>query len=545
MSGLKDIDTGLHYPIKLCNLPQSWAAEYSGFFCLAIQSGFACGRHSSDDIGITHVRPYNISRDGNLDLSERKFVPVDYDVKRLSIDDVLFNNTNSPELIGKTTLITKRADGLAFSNHMTKLVFSQYVNPQFAAYQLHFLWMARYYLHKCVKHVNQASISSQEFGRTIPFIFPPTNEQHRIVAKIEELFSEIDKGVESLKTAKAQLQVYRQALLKHAFEGKLTAQWRSNNSDKVVPAEELLRSIEQAREERYQQQLTDWQTAVEKWEFNGKEGKSPSKPRKNKLEDKIDSSPYFLPPGWLWLQLGNSNVHISDGPFGSNLKTEDYVEEGIRLIRLENIGRGFFIGEKKTHITLAKYEYLKKHSLQPSDLVLSSFITDLIRVAEIPSDLKISINKSDCFQIRLFGNTIDVKYLLYGLQINSVYKQLEKFVHGVGRPRINTTQLKNVQIPVCSPEEQQELVKLLNAAMSYINATEKSIEADLNKSDILRQSILKKAFSGQLVPQDPNDEPASELLKRIQAEKAQRETTPKTKRKSTNLPRQLTVLRDI
>ncbi len=379
------------------------------------------------------------------------------------------------------------------------------------------------------------SAITKEFLVNLEITVPPLNEQHRIVAKIEELFSEIDKGVESLKTAKAQLQVYRQALLKHAFEGKLTAQWRSNNPDKVVPAAELLRSIEQAREERYQQQLTDWQTAIEKWEFNGKEGKSPSKPRKNKLEDKIDSLPYFLPPGWLWLQLGNSNVHISDGPFGSNLKTEDYVEEGIRLIRLENIGRGFFIGEKRTYITLAKYEHLKRHSLQPSDLVLSSFITEFIRVAEIPFDLKISINKSDCFQIRLFGNTIDVKYLLYGLQINSVYKQLEKFVHGVGRPRINTTQLKNVQIPLCSLEEQQELVKLLNAAMSYIDATEKSIEADLKKSDILRQSILKKAFSGQLVPQDPTDEPASELLKRIQSEKAEREnTTKKQKVRSKN-----------
>ena len=112
--------------------------------------------------------------------------------------------------------------------------------------------------------------------KVLEAVLPPLNEQHRIVAKIEELFSEIDKGVESLQTAKAQLQVYRQALLKHAFEGKLTAQWRADNPDKVVPAVQLLAQIKQAREERYQQQLDEWKTAVEKWEFGGKEGRKPT-----------------------------------------------------------------------------------------------------------------------------------------------------------------------------------------------------------------------------------------------------------------------------
>lgn len=88
---------------------------------------------------------------------------------------------------------------------------------------------------------------------------PPFNEQHRIVAKLEELFSELDKGVESLKTAQAQLKVYRQALLKHAFEGKLTEAWRAENQDKLETADALLKRIQQERAARYQQQLADWQ----------------------------------------------------------------------------------------------------------------------------------------------------------------------------------------------------------------------------------------------------------------------------------------------
>ncbi len=98
----------------------------------------------------------------------------------------------------------------------------------------------------------------QHLAKTI-IPLPPASEQHRIVAKIEELFSELDKGIENLKTARAQLKVYRQALLKYAFEGKLTAQWREQNKDKLEPVAALLARIQIEREQRYQQQLKQWE----------------------------------------------------------------------------------------------------------------------------------------------------------------------------------------------------------------------------------------------------------------------------------------------
>ncbi len=104
-------------------------------------------------------------------------------------------------------------------------------------------------------------ISGTAFGK-LPVPIPPLNEQKRIVAKIEELFSELDKGIESLKTARAQLKIYRQAVLKHAFEGKLTADWREKNKDKLESADLLLKRIQKEREVHYQQQLKDWNTAV-------------------------------------------------------------------------------------------------------------------------------------------------------------------------------------------------------------------------------------------------------------------------------------------
>jgi type I restriction enzyme S subunit len=353
---------------------------------------------------------------------------------------------------------------------------------------------------------------------------PPSSEQIRIVEKIEELFSELDKGIESLKTAKAQLSVYRQALLKHAFEGKLTEQWRASNADKLESPEQLLARIQQGRESRYEQQIEDWKKEVEKWEADGKEGKKPSKPKKSKKLDmpSIDSSNFSeLPDNWGWVRIGELNVDVFDGPFGSNLKTSDYVDQGIRVIRLENIGAGYFVDDKCSYITESKYELLKKHHVSHGDIVFSSFVIDKTRVSLIPQHIDKAINKADCFCIRNFGETINSEFMLRHLSSIHVFKQIEELVHGVGRPRINTTQLKNIWMPLCSKEEQYEIIQRVNEQMTLVDHFEKDIEENLGKSEVLRLSILKKAFSGRLVSQDPNDEPASELLKKITIEKSE------------------------
>lgn len=134
------------------------------------------------------------------------------------------------------------------------------------------------------------------------FPIAPLHEQHRIVAKIEELFSELDKGIENLKTAQAQLKVYRQALLKHAFEGKLTAQWRAENQDKLETAEALLKRIQQERTQNYQQQLREW-------EASGKQGAKPNAPKAlpPPTTEELAELP-DLPDGWGWLKV----AHICD-----------------------------------------------------------------------------------------------------------------------------------------------------------------------------------------------------------------------------------------
>ncbi len=153
------LKTGAHYPLRLDSLPKGWRAGYLGDFAKAIEPGFASGEHNLTGTGIPHLRPMNVDRNGKIDLTTVKFVAASKNVRRLAVGDVLFNNTNSPELVGKTAVFNQEGD-FAFSNHMTRVLFNEEVVPKFAALQLHYLWMRGYFRYNCVKHVNQASVSS-------------------------------------------------------------------------------------------------------------------------------------------------------------------------------------------------------------------------------------------------------------------------------------------------------------------------------------------------------------------------------------------------
>ncbi len=357
-------------------------------------------------------------------------------------------------------------------------------------------------------------------AKNIEVPLAPVAQQERIVAKIEELFSELDKGIDSLKTAREQLKIYRQAVLKHAFEGKLTEQWREENKDKLETADQLLACIKQEREARYQQQLADWKAAVKTWAASGSRGKKPSKPRKKHSIDIENVLLPELPEGWAWECLGNLNADVFDGPFGSNLKTSDYVDRGVRIIRLENVGYLEFIEEKYSYVTEEKYETIKKHTVQAGDIVFSSFITDGIRIVILPETIKRAVNKADCFCVRLHGETVGNDYLANFLLTRAAYKQVESEIHGIGRPRINTTQLKSFVVPICSHEEQEQIMSRVSDQLSLADHVGMTIECEMERCEALRQSILKKAFSGQLVEQDQNDEPASVLLERVKGTKA-------------------------
>nr|WP_243887622.1 restriction endonuclease subunit S [Shewanella algae] len=241
----------------------------------------------------------------------------------------------------------------------------------------------------------------------------------------------------------------------------------------------------------------------------------------------------FTRDTWLPTSIDSLSVRAFDGPFGSKLKTADYTDHGIKVARLENIGHLVFNAEKQTFISEKKYQELVKNTLEHKDVLFSSFVDEEIRTCLFDERFGTHINKADCFCIRPNQEMVSPEFLMYSLACKHTYEKIKKQVHGATRPRVNLRFLKSFEIALPSPKEQAIVVDKINQLFSKANKVEKQYLEAKARLDRLTQSILAKAFRGELVSQDPNDEPAEKLLKRIVAEKEQSKPKKATRKRST------------
>ncbi|MBI2471003.1 MAG: restriction endonuclease subunit S [Planctomycetes bacterium] len=297
--------------------------------------------------------------------------------------------------------------------------------------------------------------------RNTEISLPPLPEQRRIVAKIEELFSDLDKGVESLKTAQQQLKVYRQAVLKWAFEGRL-----------VTPEKEL----EKCRLGEYSELIT--------------KGASPRWQGYNYVDD----------------------------------------ESQLLFVTSENVRENYLDISEPKFLSLDFNNIQKRSILKNGDVLFNLVGASIGRAAVFNLNRMANINQAVAV-IRLKGS-VSNKYLSYFLN-SEVAKQkyLEKIVD-VARANVSLTDVANIEIPLPSLVGQHRIVSEIEDRLSVCDKLEESISQSLQQADALRQSILKKAFEGKLVPQNPEDEPASALLEMIKAERAVQKKEPRGKVKA-------------
>ncbi len=347
-----------------------------------------------------------------------------------------------------------------------------------------------------------------------PMPLAPFAEQRRIVAAIEEQFTRLDAGVAALERVRANLKRYRAAVLKAAVEGKLTEEWRAQHPD-IEPADVLLQRILDERRRKWEE------AELEKY---AKAGKTPPKGWQGKYKEpvqpEVDGLPE-LPEEWTWAtihQLAAPEPNsITDGPFGSNLKTEHYVPEGPRVLRLQNIGDGVFRDEK-AHITKVHFDRLRKHEVFEGDLVIAALGERPPRSCLVPQGIGLAIVKADCIRFKPSPH-VHSTFVNYALNSEPTRHRTTALLHGVGRPRLNLSEIKSIIIPLCPLREQEWIVAEVERRLSVVAQMEGQIAANMKRSSRLRQSILKRAFEGKLVPQDPTDEPASVLLERIRHER--------------------------
>lgn len=511
--------------------PETWCEAELGDFAQSIQYGYTA--KSSQEIIGPHLLRITDIQDGGVNWTEVPFCEISDDEKLkylLQSDDLVFARTGAT--VGKSFLIRGEIPDSVFASYLIRVRLPRGVNPQ---YNYYFFQSGNYWkqISESSSGIGQPNVNGAKLA-ALRIPLPPLNEQKRIVAKIEELFSELDDGEESLRRARRQLGVYRQSLLKQAFEGKLTATWRSQNPDLLESPDQLLQRIQVEREARYEEQVNEWEEAVEKWEADGSVGRKPSKPTKPKPLNLFDCSELpknvGTPIEWLVLIYGELCSVVKNGisqkPSGST---------GYKISRISAVRPMFFDYEDYRFIPCSD-EFAEGYALEAGDLVFTRYngARRYVGVCAHFTGKDARLYPDKLIRTRPDLPSLDPSFLEFALNSGFSRAWLEtKIRTTAGQSGVSGGDVKAIPIPLCSLPEQQEIVRILDEQFTVIEQNEREIDAALKRSEALRQSILKKAFSGQLVEQDPNDEPASELLARIRAERAEAEVAAAAKKKAT------------
>lgn len=291
---------------------------------------------------------------------------------------------------------------------------------------------------------------------------PPLAEQKRIAAKVEALLARVNAARGRLERVPVLLKRFRQAVLAAACSGRLTEEQSSET--------------------------------------------------------------------WTWTTLEQIAApepnSVTDGPFGSNLKTEHYTTSGPRVIRLQNIGDGFFV-DARAYISQEHFERLAKHQIFPGDVVIGALGDPLPRACLVPETIGPAIVKADCIRFKPHPELADSRYMSYVLNDRATRTRVAESVHGVGRARLNLNGIKSIPVPLPPLPEQREIVRRVEALFVLADVVEKRVEAARARAERLTQAILAKPFRGELVPTEAElarregrpYEPAGVLLAKIRAKR--------------------------
>ena len=252
------------------------------------------------------------------------------------------------------------------------------------------------------------------------------------------------------------------------------------------------------------------------------------------IQDKELQQLSILPTKWRWARPESlcfpEPYSIGIGPFGSNLKVSDYRLTGVPLIFVKNITRNDFTLDLK-FVDTAKYEELEAHSIKPLDIAITKMGDPPGDCAIYPENLPVGIITSDCLKFRIWDKYINRKYIKYCIETTLIKKQLGVITKGVAQKKISLERFKTLLFPIAPLQEQHQIVREIESRLSVCDKLEETISHSLKQAEALRQSILKQAFAGKLVPQDPQDEPAAALLARIRSDREA--TAPAKKAKAT------------
>jgi len=362
---------------------------------------------------------------------------------------------------------------------------------------------------------------------------PPLEEQKRIVAKAEELLARVNATKERLAKVVVILKRFRQAVLSAACSGRLTEDCR-DNQQAMEPSEIILREALNKGKARSESEGFAKRRPTDKILKDNRLKQE----HRDRISPNIDELPK-LPEGWFWAtidQLASTKpASIQSGPFGSNLHHSEFQKDGILAIGIDNILDGKFALGKEHRISQHKYQELKKYTARPQDVLITVMAT-IGRCCVLPEDIERAIITKHVYRITVDRMLVDPYYLMFALQGDtSVQRQIQQQIRGQTRPGINGQILKKIAIPTPSIMEQSEIVLRVEKLLKLADGIWKRVAYVTGRSEKLAQAVLAKAFRGELVPTEAElarregrfYEPASALLARIKAERAEKGTNLK------------------
>nr|WP_256354182.1 restriction endonuclease subunit S [Variovorax sp. dw_308] len=346
----------------------------------------------------------------------------------------------------------------------------------------------------------------------IPFPLAPAAEQTRIADKLEELLSDLDAGVAELKAAQRKLAQYRQSLLKAAMEGRLTQAWREQLGEPEESGAQLLDRILRERRERWEaKQLAKFEA----------QGKAPPKGWRDRYPVPAALEPAGLaelPPGWVWASL-DMLAEVQGGV--QKQPSRAPVQNRYPFLRVANVARGLLKLDEVHEIELFDGE-LERLALERGDILIvegNGSLTEIGRCARWDGSIENAVHQNHLIRARpivMFSEFLEA--WLNSLGGVEILMKLAATTSGLYT--LSVSKLCKVPVPLPPLNEQASAVGALTDALAAQLLMASYIQKALRQATAQRKNILQAAFSGQLVPQDPNDEPASRLLERIRAERA-------------------------
>lgn len=345
----------------------------------------------------------------------------------------------------------------------------------------------------------------------------PLSEQQRIASKLDSVMQKVLSNKQRLDKIPKLLKRFRQSVLAAAVSGRLTEEWREKNKN-VERADALLETIKQERIKRY-----DEACKKAKKENSRKLPKPSNLDVKLIIDAEVEQLTLNIPANWVNIPLAivSANIpnSIVDGPFGSsiNVKT-DYIETGVPVIRINNVRPLHFSNENLKYIRKEKFSELSRHKISSGDIILAKVGATIGDCCIYPFGLPIAmLSTTGSCRITVDEEYFNREFICYVLC--SLKNVMQHIASVVAQPFLNMATVKNIPVPLCSLEEQNEIVKRVEQLFTFADKLDARYTKAKTTIDKLPQSILAKAFRGELVPQNPDDEPARVLLGRIKKEK--------------------------